>query len=302
MKRLAFCLLLCLLLASCKQTPPVSCTEGHTPGDWEVLLTPTEEAEGLRHRACTVCGVTTESERIPRLADPESPVIDASPTPDIPEADPPAPGAPGQTAPLSFTELENGTLGVRIADKTLTRVEIPAMHAGKAVTALLARGFADCTALTAVTLPEGVTTIGAECFAGCTALSELVLPTTLRAVGADAFSGCSALPIREVQNARYLGAIFLGTVHTNVDHFAPIAGTTVLCDGAFTACTALESLLLPTSLCGIGNALVDHPALQSVFTDMTRTEWEAVEGTLPLGVSLYAADEWRFVQGRPKPL
>ena len=301
MKRLCIYVLLCLLLASCTREPPTTCAEGHTPGEWEVLLTPTEDAEGLRHRACTVCGVTTESERIPRLSDPESPEPNTTPTPDTPEAESPAPSTPEQTAPLSFSELGNGTLGVKIADKTLTRVEIPALHEGKAVTALLPRGFADCTVLTAVTLPEGITAIGAECFAGCTALSELTLPTTLREVGAGAFSDCNALPIRETQNARYLGSIFLGPTHTNVEHFAPIAGTTVLCDDAFSACTALETLLLPTSLCGIGNALTDHPSLTSVFTDITHAEWETVTGTLPQGVTLYATEEWRFVQGLPKP-
>ena len=314
MKRLCFLLLVALLLTACAKQLPTPCAEGHTPGDWVVLLTPTEEAEGLRHRPCSICGVSVESERIERLTD------ENGPAPSDPEADAPAPSAPsgghapstpsgGQepseptvTAPLAFTLLENGTLGVKSNDNTQTRVEIPATHEGIAVTALLPRAFAEHTALTAVTLPEGITLLGAECFVGCTQLADLTLPTTLTAVGADAFEGCTSLPIRETQNARYFGGVFLGPVQTGVDYFAPISGTTVLADGAFAGCTALESLLLPTSLCGIGSALEGLPNLTALFTDMTATEWAAVTGTLPSSVTVYTLDTWRFVQGRPKPI
>ena len=305
MKRLCFLLLVALLLTACAKQLPTPCAEGHTPGDWILLLTPTEEAEGLRHRPCSICGVSVESERIARLTD----VNDPAPS-DL-EANAPAPSTPsgGQepseptvTAPLAFTLLENGTLGVKSNDTTQTRVEIPATHEGIAVTALLPRAFAEHTALTAVTLPEGITLLGAECFAGCTQLADLTLPTTLTAVGADAFEGCAALPIRETQNARYLGGVFLGPVQTGVDYVAPISGTTVLADGAFAGCTALESLLLPTSLCGIGSALEGLPNLTALFTDMTATEWAAVAGTLPSSVTVYTLDTWRFVQGHPKPI
>ena len=53
--------------------------------------------------------------------------------------------------------------------------------------------FADCTALTSVTIPDSVTAIGTGAFAGCTGLSGVVIPDSVTTIGAAAFAGCSAL-------------------------------------------------------------------------------------------------------------
>ena len=54
-------------------------------------------------------------------------------------------------------------------------------------------GFAGCTALTDISMPETVTAVGDEAFFGCAALEELVFPDSLQHIGEFAFCGCTAL-------------------------------------------------------------------------------------------------------------
>ena len=54
--KIAICtllLLLCALLASCKQD---ACAEGHTFEEWKIKKQPTCAADGEREAFCTVCG------------------------------------------------------------------------------------------------------------------------------------------------------------------------------------------------------------------------------------------------------
>lgn len=288
MKRiLLLLLLLALTLAGCEQADKPLCEGGHTPGEWTVLLSPTETSEGLRHRVCSVCGVTTESERIEKLTSAPttpSPLPDADPE-DAPQQEPSpgtTPSTPSTPTPqhLSFLPLPDGTLGVAAADKSQSTYEIPERVDGVPVTQILPQGFADCTALTALTLPQ-----------------------TIRQIGTGAFSGCTRLALRESQNGLYLGTALLGIANPDVDYFAPLPTTTLIADDAFAASKEITSLLLPTTLTGYGEALSKLPLLTAVFTDMTPGAWENVTGsTLPTEVRVYTADTFVFVAGRPTPL
>ncbi len=53
--------------------------------------------------------------------------------------------------------------------------------------------FMNCTALTAVTLPEGLKIIESSAFSGCTSLSSVTLPGTLEEIDCNVFKGCSSL-------------------------------------------------------------------------------------------------------------
>ena len=295
MRRILLLLLLfALTLAGCEQADKPLCEGGHTPGEWTVLLSPTETSEGLRHRVCSVCGVTTESERIEKLtpaSSAPSPLPDADtdtapPQETDPDTAPPqetdpdtAPSAPAPQ-PLSFLPLPDGTLGVAAADKAQSTYEIPEHVDGVPVTQILPQGFADCTALTTLTLPP-----------------------TIRQIGTGAFSGCSKLALRETQNGLYLDTALLGIVNPDVDYFAPLPTTTLIADDAFAASGEITSLLLPTTLAGYGEALSRLPLLTAVFTDMTPDAWAAVTGdALPTEVRVYTADTFVFVAGRPVPL
>lgn len=59
------------------------------------------------------------------------------------------------------------------------------------VTSIGASAFADCTGLTAITIPEGLKTIGGYAFAGCTGLTTLTLPSSISHIDDWAFTGCS---------------------------------------------------------------------------------------------------------------
>jgi hypothetical protein len=58
------------------------------------------------------------------------------------------------------------------------RDEIVTVFVESGVTAIGARSFADCSSLTAVTLPESVLSLGAETFAGCTSLTDVTVSWT----------------------------------------------------------------------------------------------------------------------------
>ncbi len=62
-----------------------------------------------------------------------------------------------------------------------------------AVTAIEANAYANCTALTTVTIGENVTTMGDGAFSGCTALTTVNGCANLTVIPANAFKGCTSL-------------------------------------------------------------------------------------------------------------
>jgi hypothetical protein len=50
------------------QIASISAT-GHTESDWIIDIEPTIDAEGSKHKECTVCGKVLETESIPKLED-----------------------------------------------------------------------------------------------------------------------------------------------------------------------------------------------------------------------------------------
>lgn len=59
-----------------------------------------------------------------------------------------------------------------IGNVTATEITIPAEYMGKPVKAIAKGAFANCAALTSITIPESVTSIGAGAFDGCTGLIQ----------------------------------------------------------------------------------------------------------------------------------
>lgn len=86
-----------------------------------------------------------------------------------------------------------------LLDKGKTAVlRYPTTKAGEyvvpgSVTKIEKVAFAECQALTAVTLPNGLITIDDAAFNTCTALKELVIPNSVTTVGGSAFSACSGI-------------------------------------------------------------------------------------------------------------
>lgn len=152
--------------------------------------------------------------------------------------------------------------------------------------------FAECTRLASVNLPEGLISVGESAFYRCTSLESIVLPDGMHdteeplldengnqledgegdpatkiipALGAIAFFGCDSLKLA-----------VLGE------------GITVIPEGFFGSCTALETLYLPSTLTEIkglytsgsiayGHAFFNTVKLNDVYFAGTEEEWEAIK-------------------------
>ena len=115
--------------------------------------------------------------------------------------------------------------------------------------------------LTAIQLADGIKTMGNRVFEDCTALEEVGLPSVEK-LGAHTFEGCSSLrSVSYGENATTTGDYTFVTLSYNnisyeYDHVgAPVQSVifkgeniTTIGEGAFYGCTALETLVLPTSV------------------------------------------------------
>ena len=90
------------------------------------------------------------------------------------------------------TEITEGAFA---GNGILTSVSLPA-----GVTAIGARAFENCTALTSADI-AGTETVGEAAFAGCALLENLTTSGALTEIGEDAFAGCDALVIRILRDS-----------------------------------------------------------------------------------------------------
>ena len=80
---------------------------------------------------------------------------------------------------------------------TDTEVSIPSMIDGYTVTSIESSidgsGFADCTQITRINIPDSVTSIGAYAFCGCQLLESIDIPNSVTSIGDAAFAACPSL-------------------------------------------------------------------------------------------------------------
>ena len=87
--------------------------------------------------------------------------------------------------PSSLREIDSSAF---VGCTSLTQVAIP-----EGITKISWNVFQNCAGLKQVTLPKGLTAIRAAAFAGCTSLTEIDLPDSVAEIGQQAFWGCSSL-------------------------------------------------------------------------------------------------------------
>ena len=151
----------------------------------------------------------------------------------------------------------------------LTSITIP-----DTVTSMDANGdqFANCTAVTSVTLSKNltelpktafftckslkhlpdlsnVTSVGTSCFAGCAALEEMVIPESLTFVGANAFARSSLTEITVLGDPTGLDSAFYNSL--NLTTFVAPKLTTIG-KQMFQGCTALVNFIVPDNVTLIG--------------------------------------------------
>jgi len=137
---------------------------------------------------------------------------------------------------------EENIIPCAVSPCPIGHVEIPALVDGAKVTRIGRGAFSDCTALTAVKIPENVTCIEEDAFLGCTGLRSVTVPASVRIIRQDAFKNCTALT-----------SVTLPAGLKNVER------------GAFFNCCALTSVMLPAGLSRIGEEVFSQcKALTSV--------------------------------------
>ena len=106
------------------------------------------------------------------------------------------------------------------------------------LTSISDNAFANCTNLTAITLPEQVKAIGSSAFSGCSSLATVTNLNKLTAISENAFANCTSLTelsinAATIENGAFQGCTGLITMN--------VTATTIK-DDAFRGCTGLRTL------------------------------------------------------------
>lgn len=103
-------------------------------------------------------------------------------------------------------------------------------------------GFAGCTHLASVTLPETLKTIGGDAFLGCSSLKSIIIPNSVTSISGSAFESCMALTYVKLPD-----------------------GITELSESTFRYCSALPTVTIPASVTAIGkHCFLDCKALAEI--------------------------------------
>ena len=171
---------------------------------------------------------------------------------------------------------------------SLTSVAIP-----DGVTNIDSSTFSGCSGLTSISIPNSVTNIGKSAFSGCSGLTSISIPNSVMSIGSNAFAGCGGLDeitLPFVGSCRgntegpdsifgyiFGGASYIGGTLTRQFYFSlgatsprychycipsklrtvVISDETSLSCGAFSACSALTSIVIPESVMSIGESVFD---------------------------------------------
>lgn len=175
--------------------------------------------------------------------------------------------------------------------KTVTSVTVPASVDGCPVTAIDAYVFSSNRYLTHISLPSTIETIGNYAFSYCSKLTSVSMPTSVKTLGryafyyssaisstfqlidatipSNAFTGCKSLSVFAYTTnddgtlalSKYYGSQTSVTVPRRVGK----QSVTAIAREAFSYCTALEQVTLPSGVTSIGaSAFYYCTALESV--------------------------------------
>lgn len=113
--------------------------------------------------------------------------------------------------------------------------------------------FQNCTALSAIVLPEGIGSIDESAFEGCTSLASVTIPDTVNEIGQFAFRNCSDLKSIEIPK----GVITIGSDSFNgctaLESIEIPDSVTTIERAAFHGCSSLTDVYIPDSVTEIGN-------------------------------------------------
>ena len=154
--------------------------------------------------------------------------------------------------------------------------------------------FSDCGSLTSVDIPSSVTSIGSYAFAGCSSLTSVDIPSSVTSIGDNVFGKCDSLfayqthndltaTIFRVGNSLLLAdASGKATYHIppQITHEGKDYAVTSMGSGAFSYCSSLTSVDIPSSVTSIGSyAFAGCSSLDSVVipNSVTSIEYNAFQ-------------------------
>jgi len=152
--------------------------------------------------------------------------------------------------------------------------------------------FAECTALTSITIPESVTMLGNKIFLGsgikeieipagieaipnwafmdCANLTKVVFHEGLTSIGVHAFENCTALEKVELPEGLTKLDGFTGC--TNLKEITLPGTLETISSETFNGCTALKSLVIPSSVTSVGFAFNGWTSEQTIYIEKSPSE------------------------------
>ena len=153
--------------------------------------------------------------------------------------------------------------------------------------------FQSCTELKKIELGANVKTIGNNAFKECKILNELILPSTVSSIGEGTFQSCTELRTLKI------GEHFLIGEQSKTRNNEREGGTEIklseIPGNAFSGCTSIKSVNIPTSVATIGtNAFSGCSALSQFSVESTTTQIDdtALTGCTGLISGKYGTLEW----------
>ena len=159
-----------------------------------------------------------------------------------------------------FTGLTSIDSDAFYACGSLQSVTIPS-----SVTSIGDYAFYGCSSLQSVTIPSSVTSIGDDAFYGCSGLQSVTIPSSVTSIGSSAFYGCGGDLYVNCNIPSYSSYDETPFYKGNFTSLVIGEGVASIGNNAFSDCTGLQSVTIPSSVTSIGDyAFYGCSGLQSV--------------------------------------
>lgn len=125
-------------------------------------------------------------------------------------------------------------------------------------------GFSGCASLKKLTIEEGVKKIDYGCFSSCDLLEEVKIPNSVKDLGGYVFSDCENLRKVEIPALESWGGRDFSYCK-NLSEVILAEGLIVIGNWSFENTKALKSIVIPSTVCGIGKYAFSYTGLKSIY-------------------------------------